>query len=563
MSRKIKYNDIFKEEVKSSNPEMTDLISNEEVPEINSGEIIKGKVTKVNYDFIAVDIGFKSEGLIPTSEFMDDKNNINLKVGDEVEVFLSSKDSKKGGIILSRTKANYIINMDKISNAFENGSLVEGKVISEVKGGLTMDLGAGIKAFMPSSQSASSDLKNLVGEKVKVKIADFKKSNIIVSRKKAIDEERRILRSELLPKIRHGAKFKGVVKSIKPYGLFVDIGGMDGLVHVSDISWGRTDNVKDLFSENDSIDVLILDYDRENEKLSLGIKQLTPDPWESLSYKEDDKVKGKVIGLNDYAAFVELEKGIEGVLHISEMSWASKIKKPSQILKKNDYIEAAIVSIDKENKKINLSLKKLIANPWDELKNKYTYGTKLKGKIKNITSFGMFVDIKEDMDGLVHISDTAWDEKERNLSNYKVGQDIEVVVLSIDSEKERLSLGIKQLTENPWQSIYKKYPKGKKVEGIITRIADFGIFVEIEKGIEGLIHISEISDEKLKKIPEEYKVSDKITSVVLSTNQKEKKISLSIKAVKEFEEKENMENFIKKQEDVKISLGELLKGRFK
>jgi small subunit ribosomal protein S1 len=570
---KINYNEIFNEDLETNQENMssmTDLIEDMDIPEIESGEVVKGKVTKVARDLVTVDIGFKSEGLIPIEEFLDQDSNLNLKAGEEVDVFVTSRDSRSGRVVLSRTKALYQDTLKKITKAYEMGESVKGLITNIIKGGFSVDLGGGIKAFMPQSQTSfAKDEENIkfIDKLVEVQITEFnrRKSNIVVSRKKAINDIRRKKRVETLPKIRQGAKFTAKIKAIKDYGIFVDIGGVDGLVRLRDLSWSRIKNPLKEYSIDENIEVVVLDYDRENDKLSLGVKQLTEDPWNLTKIKEEDKITGTVIALTDFAAFVELEPGIEGILHVNEMSWTENVKKPSNVVKKGSEIEVIVLSIDKENKKISLSLRRVGDNPWDKIKEKYPLGKTVEAKIVKILSAGIVLDLNEIFEGFIKRTDLTWNKKEKDpLIGYKEADTIKAKVLDYDINKANICLGVKQLSEDPWKSILKRYPKKTSVEGKIAKITDFGIFVELEPGIDGLIHISEVQELKNKKIDQEkYKIGDKIRVAVMDIKLKEKKISLSLKALKRIEEKENLENFIENQEDVKLSLGEMLKDKLK
>lgn len=568
-AKKIKYNDIFNEEVKKDqNIELLEAMNSNAPAEIVEGQVVKGKVTSVSRDEITVDVGFKSEGRIPCEEFFSSDPNFNIKTGDEIEVLVESLNPGSGGLRLSRAKALMINAWGKIETAHQDRSLIQAKVTGVTRGGLNVSID-GVSAFMPASQSGSdfSSMEEMVGEFLNVKVIELKKQDVIVSRKIALDEENLKKKAEILPRLKEGEVFKGRVKNIMDYGVFVDIGGMDGFVHVGDVSWARIKTPKDVLTLGQELNVVVLSYDRDKDKLSLGMKQIQKNPWEAVSirYKAGEKVKGKVVSLADYGAFVELEPGVEGMIHVSELSWTGKIRKPSQLLKLGDLVEAVIIEVDKEKQRIALGLKQVGPNPWDELKNKYPQGTRVKGTIKNLTDFGMFVNIGEEFDGLVKMGDLTWDAKDKEpLKAYNLGQTIEAVVLDVDVNRQRLSLGIKQLSEDPWNNIAGRYPQGRLVDGKITKVADFGVFVELEPHIEGLIHISEISEEKIKKLNHEmFKIGDTISSLIKSIDQKNKKISLSIKEAKKKEERDNVESFTKQQGDVKVSLGSLLKNKFK
>jgi small subunit ribosomal protein S1 len=566
--------DVFEGEQQVESSEMLGVMDKAQIAEVSSQEIVKGKVTDVSKEFVTVDIGFKSEGRIPVAEFTAANGDINVKVGDEVELYVVTLDSRSGDIILSKAQADMLSAWERIEAAYKDRTPVAGIVMATVRAGLMVELG-GIRAFMHASQADTeylANLEDLVGKDVAVRILSYdkEKANITVSRKVIMEEEKQKRRAKILPLVQVGATFDGTVKRISDFGIFVDIGGVDGLVHVSDLSWGRIKHPSEAVSVGDKIKVQVLKYDTSSDKISLGVKQLSKDPWDGLSkrYSAGDKVKGKIVSLTDYGAFLEIEPGVDGMIHISEMSWNGKIRKPSQLLKLGDVAEVAILEIDPTKKKISLGLKQIGPNPWEELEKKYVAGTRVKGKIKNITDFGIFVDIGEEFDGLVRMSDIAWDSKDKEaIKKFEKGQEIDAVVLDIDTVKQRLTLGIKQLTGDPWDSIPERYPHGRIIEGHVVKVMDFGVFVELEPSVDGLIHIIQLSSEekskdKVKKIgKDEYKVGDKITCVVLETDPKKKKISLSVRALKEKEERENIASFSQQQGEVKTSLGALIKQK--
>ena len=568
--KRFKYEDIFGAELQEASSEMTGLMEHSKMAKISSQEIAKGKVTGISKEEVTIDVGFKTEGHIPISEFTNRDGSINVAVGEEVDVLVVNTDSMDGALILSRAKALQLVAWTEIEKASETGASLKAFVESAIKGGLMVNI-FGIRAFMPASQADTeyfSNLEELVGMEIDVKIMTLKKGegNLVVSRKMAIKEQRDHAKKDLLPQLKEGAVFKGKVKNISDYGIFVDIGGMDGFVHISDLSWGRLKHPGELISKGQEMDFVVLSYDQAKDRLNMGLKQLSKDPWEDISskYSVGDKLKGNIVGLMDYGAFMELEPGVEGMIHISEMSWGNKIKKPSDILKRGDEVEAVILDLDPVKKKIALGLKQVGPNPWEELSKKYPSGTRVRGQIKNITDFGIFVNIGEDYDGLVRTSDISWDTKEKEpLKNYKKGDSIEVVVLDVSVDKQKIALGVKQLSEDPWTTLQDRHPLGSAITGTIVKVVDFGIFVEIEPGLEGLVHISQLSEEKIKKIDtQHYKVGEKITAAVNSIDVKGKKISLSVKALKALEERENLKAYTDSQKEVKTSLGDLLKGRF-
>lgn len=505
---------------------------------VREGEIVKGKIVSLTGDEVLVDIGCKSEGVIPIREF---SNPDELEVGQEVEVLLEKLEDVDGNIVISKEKANFLLKWDEIKNAYERNETIEGKVIGFIRGGLGVDIG--VKAFLPASQvdvQPVSDLGSLVGKTFKFKVVKLnrKRRNIVLSRKQAILEERENKRQELIDTLEEGMIVRGVVKNITNFGVFVDIGGIDGLVYVTDLSWGRVDNPKDIVSIGDEVDVKVLSFDREKVRVSLGMKQIEPHPWESIEdrYKVGDVVKGKVVSIVDYGAFVEIEKGIEGLIHISEISWTQRIKHTSEYFKVGEEVEAMILSIDKENERISLGIKQLTPNPWESLEERFPPGKKFKSRIKSITDFGLFVEVEEGIDGLVHISDISWSGRvESPQESFKVGQDIEVVVLSIDKANQRVSLGMKQLVNDPWVNIEDLYKVGDDVEGEIVKMASFGAIVRLPEGIEGLLHISEIDEKHIDEIGKMLKVGDKKMMKIISISPKERRMGLSIREYKRAE----------------------------
>jgi len=572
--KRMRMEDVFEGEQQVGSSEMLGIMDKAKIAEVESQQIVKGRVTDVSKEFVTVDIGFKSEGRIPVTEFTLPNGDINVKVGEEIELYVVTLDSNSGDIILSKAQADMLSAWERIEAAYENKTPVPGIVVATTKGGLMVELG-GIRAFMHASQSDieyHSNLEDLVGKDIEVIILEHNKSkaNVVVSRKLILDKQRQEKRAKLIPQLTVGTVFEGTVKKISDFGVFIDVGGIDGMVHVSDLSWGRVKHPSEVVSVGDKLKVQVLKYDTSSEKLSLGVKQLLQDPWVSAGnrYNAGDKVKGKIVSLTEYGAFLELEPGVDGMIHISEMSWTGKIRKPSQLLKIGDVVDAVILEIDQTKKKISLGLKQIGPNPWDELKKKYVAGTRVNGRVKNITDFGVFVDIGEGFDGLVRMSDIAWDTKDKEtIKKFEKGQNIDAVVLDIDSERQRLSLGIKQLTDDPWKSIPERYPHGRQIEGKIVKIADFGIFVELEPSVDGLVHISQLSSEKPKERTkkmigkDEYKVGDKITCVVLEADPKNKRISLSVRALKEKEERDNINSFAQQDKEVKTSLGALIKEK--
>ncbi len=537
--------------------------------EIKEGEVVDGTVIAITPDYVTVDIGYKCEGLVPIQEFKDAQGTAHVNVGDVVSVYLERMEMENGFMLLSKDKAEIIRAWDEISVACEQDQLVEGTVIAKVKGGLSVDIG--VKAFLPGSQIDTKPVKNLdkfLGKKLKFKIIKFnkKRGNIVLSRRAVVSQERELQRAETLANIQEGMIVTGIVKNITEYGGFVDLGGMDGLLHITDMSWGRIKHPSELFAVGDEVKVKILKYDREKERVSLGLKQVTANPWEEAEYKfpVGVKVKGKVVSLKDYGAFVELEDGIEGLIHVSEMSWTERVKHPSKVLNVGDEVECKVLEVDSKNKRISLGLKQLQTNPWDELELKFPVGTIIEeGEVKSVTDFGIFVDIGMGIDGLVHISDLAWTKKFAHPSEkYNKGDKIRSVVLGIDKTSEKFSLGVKQLERDPWDSIKSRFRQGQAVDGIVTKLTDFGAFVELEEGVEGLIYVSEIADHRIEKPADVLKVGDKVRAEILSIEPKERRIGLSIKQLGRSEERANYQTYMVGS-DKKTSMGDLLGDKLK
>jgi small subunit ribosomal protein S1 len=536
--------------------------------EIKEGEVVDGTVVAVTPDYATIDIGYKCEGLVPIQEFKDAQGVAHVAVGDVVSVYLERMELDNGFMLMSKDKAEIIRAWDEISQACEKDQLVEGTVIAKVKGGLSVDIG--VKAFLPGSQIDTKPVKNLdkfLGKKLKFKIIKFnkKRGNIVLSRRAVVAQERELQRAETLQNIQEGQVVTGTVKNITEYGAFIDLGGMDGLLHITDMSWGRIKHPSELFAVGDDIQVKILKYDREKERVSLGLKQVSPNPWDEVEYKFPIgvKVKGKVVSLKDYGAFVELEDGIEGLIHVSEMSWTERVKHPSKVINVGDEVECKVLEVDPKNKRISLGLKQLQENPWDALEIKFPIGTIVEGTVKSVTDFGVFVDIGMGIDGLVHVSDLAWAKKFAHPSEkFKKDEPIRAVVLGIDKASEKFSLGIKQLERDPWDSIKARYRQGQGVDGLVTKLTDFGAFVEIEEGIEGLIYVSEIADHRIEKPADVLKVGDKVRAEILSIEPKERRIGLSIKQLGRSEERANYDQYVGERSK-KTSMGDLLGDKLK
>ena len=529
------------------------------------GEVVTGRIISVDKDYVLVDIGYKSEGQIRIHEFKDEDGNIAAEVGDSVEVMVEWWDDEDERVVLSKEKAANIKIWDAIKSSYDEDGTVEGVISNRVKGGFSVDIG--VQAFLPGSQADLRPIRNLdelVGQTYQFKILKYnrKRSNIVLSRRAILEKEREEKRSATLASIHEDKVVEGIVKNITDYGVFIDLGGVDGLLHITDISWGRVKHPSELFSVGDSITVKILSYDLEKERVSLGMKQLTVDPWSIASekYAVGSRVTGVVVSLTDYGAFVELEEGIEGLIHVSEMSWTRKIRHPSKVVSVGEEVGAVVLDIKPENRRISLGMKQVVPNPWDVIAEKYPVGTTIEGKIKNITDFGLFIGIDEGIDGLVHISDISWIKRIKHPSElYKKGDLVQAIVLDIEKESERFSLGIKQLQDDPWTSVAERYEVGKEITGTITNLTDFGIFVELEEGIEGLVHVSEISKEKIKTPVGIYNINDVITARVMNINSDERRIGLSIKRMEIEDEQGLLSEYVNNMGPATSSFGEILR----
>ncbi len=532
---------------------------------VEEGQIVKGTVIDITPDHVTIDVGYKCEGQIPIQEFLKRDKKVNVKIGDRIDVLLERKESEEGLLILSKEKADKVNVWREISRSCREGEVIEGEIVSKVKGGLSVDIG-GIFAFLPGSQIDLKPIRNLdslMGKRLKFKVIKFnrKRNNIVLSRRILLEEERKLLREGTLKSIQEGAIVEGTVKSLTDYGAFIDLGGMDGLLHITDIAWGRIGHPSEKLSVGERIKVKVLHFDREKEKVSLGLKQALPDPWDSVPerYPVGSRVKGKVVNVTDYGVFVELEEGIEGLVHISELTWSKKMKHPSKVVHIGDTVEVMVLDCDPVKRRISLGMKQIEANPWTLIEEKYPVGTKVVGRVKTITDFGIFIGFEEGVDGLVHVSEMSWTKKIKHASElYKKGQEVEAVVLNIDTKNERFSLGIKQLTPDPWKEVARRYRKGEVVTGKITNLTDFGAFVELEEGIEGLVHVSEINREKVERPSDVLKVGDKISAVVLHIDPNERRIGLSIKGLKDKAEKAEVEKYMSNQGSTSHSLGELI-----
>ena len=522
-----------------NDPEVAQLLERS-FQNVEEGRIVRGTIVQIHDSDALVDIGYKSEGTISLREFKNaNGEQIEVHVGDEVDVYLESTEDDNGLVVLSKEKADRIQIWEDITKSFDEGRVVEGKVCERIKGGLSVDIG--VKAFLPGSQVDLRPIRNLeslIGQTIRTKIIKLnrRRGNIVLSRRSILEEERETARQETLAHLEEGKVIKGVVKNITDYGVFVDLGGIDGLLHITDISWGRVNHPSELFQIGDEIEVVVLQYDKDHEKVSLGLKQKTQDPWAAAEekYQSGTRVKGKVVSITDYGAFIELETGVEGLVHISEMSWTKRVKHPSKIVALNDIVEAVVLDLDKNNRRISLGLKQIEQNPWQVVAEKYPPGSIVTGVVRNLTDFGAFIELAEGIDGLVHISDMSWTTRVKHPSEIlKKGEQVQAVLLSIDVDHERLSLGIKQLLQNPWEGIGASIAVGNNVTGKIVRLTDFGAFVELSNGVEGLLHVSEISHQHVKKPEDVLAVGQEITAKVIKLDEENRRIGLSIKAYEE------------------------------
>jgi small subunit ribosomal protein S1 len=530
--------------------------------QVMEGAIVQGVVIRVDKDRVIVDIGFKSEGAIPLKEFINAQGEAQVSVGDNVDVLVELLEDAEGICRLSKEKADKLKIWEEISKACEEDQVVEGVITSRVKGGLSVDIG--VKAFLPGSQVDLRPVRNLdklIGQRFKFKVIKFnkKRSNIVLSRRALLEEEREKLKKETLGKLKEGQILEGVIKNITDYGAFVDLGGIDGLLHITDISWGRINHPSERFSVGESLKVKVLKFDPNTERVSLGLKQITEDPWNHAAnqYPPTTRVQGRVVSLTDYGAFVEIEEGIEGLVHISEMSWTKRIKHPSKVVSVGDIVQAIVLDLDVENRRISLGMKQVEPNPWSLLKEKYPPGTVLRGQIRNITDFGIFVGIEEGIDGLVHISDISWTHRVKHPSElFSIGDTVETVVTNIDEENQRFSISIKELTPDPWEyTIPTKYRPGSSWDGLVKKLTDFGAFVELEAGIEGLVHISEIATEHVKDPRDKLQDGQSVRVKVINIDPDKRQIGLSIRAAAL-----DAESGYYDQDEATTNLGDLISG---
>lgn len=537
----------------------------ESVKEIQVGEVVPGKVICISKDYVMVDIGFKSEGAVPVSEFTNSSGELSVKEGDTVEVLFEGINQTHGSISISRKKAIEIKTWEKIERVHTHNEIIHGEIVKRIKGGFTVDIG--VPAFLPGSQvdiKPIRDYDSFVGKDYPFKIIKYNKRlhNIILSRRLILEEEKERQRKHILATLKEEAIVYGRVKNITDYGVFVDLGGVDGLLHITDISWEKIGHPSDKFEVGDEVRVEVLKFNSEKREISLGMKQLTPDPWATVpeKYPIGATVKGQVVNLTDYGAFVKLKEGVRGLIHISEMAWSKKrIRHPSELISVGDVVEVEILDEDVKRRRISLGLKQIGPDPWEIVQEKYPVDSIVEGKVKNITKFGIFVEVVEGIDGLIHISDISWTKRIKHPRDlYKKGQVVKAKVLEINKEKGKLALGIKQLTPNPWESIPGKYPLGSIITGKITHITNFGLFVEIEEGIEGLVHISEIYQEKVKNLNDDFKIGNIIETKVIRVSSEEKKLGLSIK---QLEQENHISYKYVSNSKGALKLGDLIKSR--
>ena len=532
---------------------------------LEEGTITEGRVVAVTKDKVVVDIGYKSEGMILNDQFSTEELQ-NIKVGDLFKVYIEECEDADGNLVLSKEKADKMKIWEELEKLFNDGKSIDGKIVARIKGGMMVDIG--VKAFLPGSQidlHPVRDLDGLVGRTFPLKIIkiNHRRGNVVVSRRVLLEETRDSKRKTTLSTLKEGQLIQGVVKNITDYGAFIDLGGIDGLLHITDMSWGRVGHPSEMFNIGDKAEVSVLKYDRETGRISLGLKQKSADPWTGVAtkYAIGTRVRGRVVSLTDYGAFIELEPGVEGLVHVSVMSWTHEVRHPSRVVSIGDQVEAAVLNVDPASRKISLGMKQTAPNPWDMVEGKYAIGTRIEGKVKSLTDFGAFVGLEEGIDGLIHISDMSWTKHIKHPSElFKKGQKVDAVVLRIDKEKERLSLGYKQLKSDPWDDeIPNRYAVGDVAVGKVSKVADFGIFVELEGGVEGLIHISEASLDPQAKLEEKFKLLDEVTAKIIKVDREERKIALSLRDHEMDTDRRKVDEFHATQGALDQSLGRAAK----
>ncbi len=512
---------------------MQELLAQSSFDKLKEGSIVSGVITEIRQNEVIVDIGGKSEGVIPANEFLDIGE---LQIGSNIDVYVEKLEDKSGLPVLSFDKAEQKKNWDNILTKFPEGSVAAGRVKAKVKGGLIISIG--VDAFMPASHIDIQPPKNLdqyVGQTYDFKVlkVNLERKNIVLSRRELIEEQRATKRRELLESIQPGQVRKGVVKNITDFGAFIDLDGMDGLLHITDMSWGRITHPSEMLKQGEEIQVMIIEVNREKERVSLGLKQTTNNPWDAIEHKfpVGAKVQGKVVNLVPYGAFIEIEPGVEGLVHITEMSWTKRISKPSELLKVGQEVEAVVLGIQKDDQKISLGLRQLEPNPWDMVRHNYPIGARVRGKVRNMTTYGAFIELEEGIDGMVHVSDMSWTRKVNHPSEVlKKGDEVDAIVLDVDASQQRISLGMKQLANDPWSDIDSHFKIGDVVTGKVTKITTFGAFVDLKDGIDGLVHISQISEERIEKVKDVLKVDQEVTARVIKIDRDERRLGLSIKA---------------------------------
>ncbi len=531
---------------------------------IAEGEVITGTVLKVSSSEVVVDVGYKSEGMIAIQEFLDENGECIVRQGDAVDVLLERTEDRDGHIVLSREKAEKMKIWDEVEKAYDDQKVVIGRVIERIKGGLAVDIG--VRAFLPGSQVDVRPVRNLDalrGQELRMRVikVNKKRGNIVLSRKALLEEENTEKKKHTLATLEEGKVFRGVVKNITDYGAFIDLGGLDGLLHVTDMSWGRAAHPSELFKVNDEVDVVVLKFDRASERVSLGYKQLHADPWTAVEerYQVGMRLSGKVVSLTDYGAFIELEPGVEGLIHVSEMSWSKRVKHPSKLLTVSDTVESMVLGVDPQARRISLGLKQIESNPWHQLADKYPIGSRLTGRVRNLTEFGAFVEVEEGIDGLIHISDMSWSKRLKHPSEVvKKGDEVEAMVLNVDPDNQRLSLGLKQLATDIWDDFFENHKVGSVIEGKVVRITNFGAFVELAEGIEGLIHVSEF-DDHVGRDKVELKVDEVTSMKIIKLSPSERKIGLSIRALKSDDYEADWESYGTGSGSPEVTLGDHFK----
>ena len=542
---------------------MEELLAESKMEQLKEGSVISGTIMEIRPTEVVVDFGGKAEGAVPAHEFIDVGE---LEIGSDIEVYLERLEDRDGNPQLSFDKAEQKKNWEKIINTCEEGSVITGRVKTKVKGGLVVNIG--VDAFLPSSQvdvQAPKNLDQFVGQTFDFKVVKINRErrNIVVSRRELIEERRQSKKREILTTIKPGDTRRGMVKNITDYGAFIDLDGLDGLLHITDMSWGRVSHPSEMLKTGEEITVAIVDVDHDRERVSLGLKQLSANPWDDIEKKFplQSKIRGKVVNLVPYGAFIELEDGVEGLVHVTEMSWTKRITKPGEVLTVGEEVDAVVLGIQKEDQKISLGLRQLEANPWDMAPHNYPSGARVRGKVRNLTSYGAFVELEEGIDGMVHVSDMSWTRKVNHPSEVvNKGDEVDAIVLEVDTDNQRISLGMKQLTDDPWEDIDRLYRLGEMVNGEVVRIAGYGAFIKLDNDIDGLVHVSQISEERVEKVKDVLQEGQEVTARVIKIDREERRIGLSIKAA-EYDEDElakEVAAYDESSEELTTSLGDLL-----